>query len=129
LVLAKRHLSEGPYRLDALLERFGLENDNAHSVFLIYFYGLKFSCVSVFRMIKILGSAYRHGLGDDDILRAWNYHIQEFFEGEDPEKIVRLGFDTHGRLLEIGGEIYPGGGEKIFHAMPARLKYTRRMKP
>lgn len=81
-------------------------------------------------MIKILGSAYRHGLDDDDILRAWNYHIQEFFEGEDPEKIVRLGFDTHGRLLEIGGEIYPGGGgEKIFHAMPARLKYTRRMKP
>lgn len=79
-------------------------------------------------MIRILESALKYGIDDVDILQAWNYPIQDFFEGEDPEKIIRLGFDTHGRLLEIGGEIYPGGKEKIFHAMPARRKYTRRIK-
>lgn len=45
-------------------------------------------------MIRILESALKHGIDDVDILQAWNYPIQDFFEGEDPEKIIRLGFDT-----------------------------------
>lgn len=43
------------------------------------------------------------------------------------DKIIRIRFDTKVRLLEVGGEI-TGDTTKIFHAMPARPKYTRRIK-
>lgn len=78
-------------------------------------------------MIRVLESAYRHGLDDEDILQAWDRHLAQFRERDEPIKYIRIGFDTKARLLEVGGEI-AGDTTKIFHAMPARPKYTRRMK-
>lgn len=72
---------------------------------------------------RILPSAHKHGASSDDILQAWNRYVKQFVERDDPLKIIRIGFDSQARLLEIGGEIYADGSEKIFHAMPARKRY------
>lgn len=77
--------------------------------------------------IEITPYARKHGIDDEDILRAWHHHLVFFEEGEDPLKVIRLGFDYHRRLLEVGGNIYPDGRVRIFHAMKARPKYTRRI--
>lgn len=74
---------------------------------------------------KFTDSAFKHGCEEEDILCAWNDYVAKFIEGEDPDKIVRLGFDTHTRLLEVGANIYPDGTVRIFHAMKARPRYTQ----
>ena len=39
--------------------------------------------------------------------------------------VVRLGFDRVGRLLEVGAQTLDDGDKVIvFHAMPARKRYT-----
>lgn len=78
-------------------------------------------------MIRLLPSALRHGIEKSDILQAWNRPIASFTERDDPLKVIRLGFDSHARLLEVGGEIYSDGQQKIFHAMVARRVYTERI--
>ena len=78
-------------------------------------------------MARILESAYRHGCDDKQILHAWRNFIAEFKEGDDPKKVIRIGFDGGVRLLEVGGEIFANGDEKIFHAMAARKLYTERI--
>lgn len=71
----------------------------------------------------ILDSAFKHGVERSDIELAWSQFIRQFVERDDPLKVIRIGFDSHARLLELGGEIYADGREKIFHAMPARRRY------
>lgn len=78
-------------------------------------------------MIRILDSAYKHSICEEDILTAWRRPIASFTERKEPLKIIRLGFDSHARILEVGGEIYCDGTEKIFHAMPARRTYIERL--
>lgn len=78
-------------------------------------------------MIRVLESALKHGIDEVDILQVWNRYLAQFRERDEPIKYIRIGFDTKVRLLEVGGEI-AGDTTKIFHAMPARPKYTRRMK-
>lgn len=78
-------------------------------------------------MIRILDSAYKHGICESDITIAWQRPIASFTEREDPLKVIRLGFDSHARIIEVGGEIYKNGLEKIFHAMPARRTYVERI--
>jgi len=78
-------------------------------------------------MILILKSALKHGIDEIDILQVWNRYLAQFREREEPIKYIRIRFDTKVRLLEVGGEI-TGDTTKIFHAMPARPKYTRRIK-
>ena len=71
----------------------------------------------------ILPSAHKHGVQPEDILRAWERYVKQFIERNEPLKVIRIGFDSNARLLEIGGEIYADGSEKIFHAMAARKRY------
>lgn len=78
-------------------------------------------------MIRILESALKHGIDEVDILQVWGRHLAQFREREEPVKYIRIGFDTKARLLEVGGEIYPDGSEKIFHAMRARNRYIERI--
>lgn len=68
-------------------------------------------------------SAFRHGCTRDDIESAWHHWLTDFIEDDDPIKVVRLGFDHAGRLLEIGAHTLD---DKVivFHAMPARKFYT-----
>ncbi len=40
-----------------------------------------------------------------------------------PHRELRLGFDTHARLLETVVLIFESGKETVIHAMPARRQY------
>lgn len=55
-------------------------------------------------MIRILDSAYKHDICESDITIAWQRPIASFTEREDPLKVIRLGFDSHARIIEVGGE-------------------------
>lgn len=72
---------------------------------------------------QILRSAQKHGIQLEDILRAWERYVKQFIERDEPLRVIRIGFDSNARLLEIGGEIYADGSAKIFHAMAARKHY------
>lgn len=70
-------------------------------------------------------SAFRHGCSAQDIETAWRQWLTDFIEGDHPVKVVRLGFDRVGRLLEVGAHTLDDGDRVIvFHAMPARKRYT-----
>lgn len=46
-------------------------------------------------------------------------------DDEEPQRYLRLGFDTSGRLLEIILLIWDNGTEEIIHSMKARSQYAR----
>jgi hypothetical protein len=70
----------------------------------------------------IAESARKHGVGDDDILHAYNrpIRIEELDEG----MLMFIGPSQAGELLEIGVVV---GSDRpvIVHAMEARPKYLR----
>ena len=66
----------------------------------------------------------RDRLTDDDILHAaewWEYASTP--DDEVPANEFRLGFDTHGRLLELQVLKFDSGDELVIHAMKARKQY------
>jgi hypothetical protein len=65
-------------------------------------------------------SAHKHGIGDDDILHAYNNPIR--VEELDDELFMLIGADRAGNLLEIG-VVAVTDGPLIVHAMEARPKY------
>lgn len=71
---------------------------------------------------SILASALKHGYTPQDIAHALNVFLKDHIERTDPRKVVRIGYDTHGRLLEIGFMDY-GDQIVVFHAMKARRRY------
>jgi hypothetical protein len=66
--------------------------------------------------------AHKHGLGDKDILHAFNnpFRVEEV----DEELFMLIGADRAGNLLEID-VVAASGGPVIVHAMAARPKYLR----
>lgn len=72
--------------------------------------------------LHIYRSAFKHGCSAADIEQAFTIYVCEIIENDDPRKVIRLGFDTSGRLLEIGAMME--GEPRIFHAMKARSKYV-----
>ena len=76
--------------------------------------------------VPILESARRHGISDADIRHAYRNAIGTFNLDNGSEMIV--GVDYSGRYLEVGvGYSDYDGAEVIFHAMPARDEYLRRL--
>lgn len=71
--------------------------------------------------MKVHESALKHGvLPEDAILAAtWATWIDEV-DDDSPARQLRLGFDTHGRLLETVVLVFDSGNELIIHAMKAR---------
>ena len=65
-------------------------------------------------------SAHKHGVGDDDILHAYNNPIR--VEELDDELFMLVGANRAGNLLEIG-VVTGADGPVIVHAMEARSKY------
>ncbi|MDA8072424.1 MAG: hypothetical protein M0Z40_01080 [Actinomycetota bacterium] len=76
--------------------------------------------------MRVLGSARRHGLADDDILHAIANVIASDPAHEDG--IFFLGPDHAGQLLEVLARQTPDG-LVVFHAMPLTPKYRRRYLP
>lgn len=74
---------------------------------------------------RVIPSAFRHECSAQDIEAAWQQWLTDFIEDDYPVKVIRLGFDQAGRLLEIGAHTLEDEGRVIvFHAMPARKRYT-----
>jgi hypothetical protein len=70
----------------------------------------------------IAESARKHGIGDDDILHAFNHPIR--VEELDERLLMFVGPDRAGRFLGIG-VVMATDGPVIVHAMEARPKYLR----
>ena len=69
-------------------------------------------------------SARKHGIDDNDIRHAaQQYLIAYTIDDDQPARELRLGFDTHGRLLEIVILLLDDGTELAIHAMKARTQY------
>ena len=73
--------------------------------------------------MEIRQSAHRHGVDDADILHAWANAIRlvEYdYQGE--ERLLVIGPDRHGRLLEVVA-VPAGEPTRIIHADALRPKF------
>lgn len=69
-------------------------------------------------------SALAHDIEADDATYAAENWVFAAPQNEDsPIPEFRLGFDRHGRLLELVVLIFDSGNEMLIHAMKARKQY------
>lgn len=80
-------------------------------------YTLKKKAIRVFE-----SSATKHGCSVQDIFCAARNPLVDVEENEDPPKRLLLGFDPHGRLLELVAEDL-AEGYMVVHAMKCRPQY------
>lgn len=68
--------------------------------------------------MKVNDSALRHGLCEEDILHAAHHPVYLAEPDEAmPAKQIALGFDTHGRLIELVILTFDSGNQLVIHAM------------
>lgn len=74
--------------------------------------------------MKVHASALKHGIAAEDVEQAaeWALWVEPLDDGP-PLRELRLGFDTHARLLETVVLVFEGGEEMVIHAMPAHKQY------
>jgi hypothetical protein len=73
-------------------------------------------------------SAHRHGLGDADILHTWENAIRLVeYEYEGDERLLVIGADRHGRLLELVA-VPADAPTRIIHADTLRPKFYDYLK-
>ena len=75
--------------------------------------------------MRVHPAALRHAVAAEEAIRAaeWSQWIEPLEEDDWPHRELRLGFDTHGRLLETVVLIFESGEKMVIHAMPARKQY------
>ena len=71
--------------------------------------------------MEIYRSARRHGITDEDILHAVEHALA--VGEQDDSKVLYLGPDRAGNMLEIGAVARDDGSEVVIHAMRMRAKY------
>ena len=54
--------------------------------------------------------------------------VDDEFSDDDPPKVLVLGPDTAGNVLEVIGSFNAPGLLTVFHAMPARAGYVQRLE-
>ena len=72
-------------------------------------------------------SATKHGIAEIDGIHAASYPlwIEPLDEGPNQWRELRLGFDTHARLLETVVVVASDGDELLIHVMKARPHYSK----
>lgn len=75
--------------------------------------------------MKVHSSALKHGIPEEDVVQAayWAQWVEPLEEDDWPHRELRLGFDTHARLLETVVLVFESGNELVIHAMPARKQF------
>lgn len=69
-------------------------------------------------------SARKHGISEaDSIAAASSPLVSGPLDEEVPQRQLRIGFDTQGRLLEIVVLVWDDGTEELIHAMKCRPQY------
>lgn len=73
----------------------------------------------------IRSSALKHGINEVDISEAASWPLIAFAldNKDNPQRVMQLGFDTKGRLLEIVILTWDDGTEELIHCMKARPQY------
>lgn len=71
-------------------------------------------------------SARKHGISEGDAMAAASAVLAGGpLDDENPQRELRLGLDSSGRLLEIVVLLWDDGEIEIIHAMKARAAYRR----
>jgi hypothetical protein len=74
--------------------------------------------------VIVRASALKHGISSDDgIAAAKSPLVSGPLEDDAPQRQLRIGFDTHARLLETIVLIWDDGTEELIHAMKCRPQY------
>lgn len=73
----------------------------------------------------VRSSALKHGIAENDSVEASTWPARTIILDENPGRELRLGFDSHGRLLELIVLVWDDGAEELIHAMKARPQYIR----
>lgn len=76
--------------------------------------------------MRVAASATKHGVSEEDGIHAASFPTWVASLDDDPAqwRELRLGFDTHARLLETVVVVASDGDELLIHAMKARSKYV-----
>ena len=72
--------------------------------------------------LKIIDSARKHGISDEDILYVISHALEVIVIDDEPEKILYIGFDRSLRILEVITVLKVNGEEIVIHAMKATQK-------
>ena len=80
--------------------------------------------------LEIRPSALRHGTTGESIAHAVTYPllVDDEFDKGDSSKVLVLGPDPAGSILEVIGEFDTDDVFTIFHAMPAQTGYPRMLE-
>lgn len=78
--------------------------------------------------MEILPSARKHGVSDDDIRHAFENALAAITVPDRPEFTMIIGPDQSTQFLEIG-VLASDDDDYVIHAMQARLKYIKMIRP
>ena len=85
---------------------------------------LRVGFVLHFLSVEIHSSARKHGIPDDDIVHAVEHVLAWVDLDEDsPQRILIIGPDRSGTLLEVVTLTFDNGRDLAIHAMQLRSKY------
>ncbi len=70
--------------------------------------------------IVLKQSAFKHGIGEADILNATTNFIYDGSMDNDDYRRLLVGFDTKGNLIEVMYEVINEDRVNVFHVMKAR---------
>jgi hypothetical protein len=74
--------------------------------------------------VIVRASALKHGLAEEDVRKAAQAALIDGPLDEDnPQRRLRVGFDTRARLLEIVVLVWDDGTEEVIHSMKCRPQY------
>ncbi|MDQ1504258.1 MAG: hypothetical protein QOD57_1985 [Actinomycetota bacterium] len=73
--------------------------------------------------MEILSSGRKHGVSDEDIQHAVDHGLVVADSEEDVDKVLYLGPDRAGNLLEVVAALRAEETEVVIHAMPMRAMY------
>lgn len=75
--------------------------------------------------MEILSSARKHGVSDEDIQHAVDHAlvVADSDDDVDVDKVLYLGPDRAGNLLEVVAALRADDTEVVIHAMPMRAMY------
>lgn len=72
----------------------------------------------------VRASARKHGVTDEDATAAASSPLVAGpLNDENPQRQLRIGFDTQARLLETVILVWDDGTEEVIHAMKCRPQY------
>jgi hypothetical protein len=74
--------------------------------------------------VIVRASALKHGIAEADVRdAAGTALIDGPLDDENPQRRLRIGFDTRAGLLEIVVLVWDDGTEEVIHAMKCRSQY------